>query len=75
MSVRLNITMDEDVYQRLKKAVPAKKISDFINRAVRSRLYPDARTLDEAYRAAAGEPWRGALDEDWSLTETESWPD
>lgn len=30
MSVRLNITMDDDVYARLKKEVPPKKLSAFM---------------------------------------------
>ncbi len=52
MSVRLNITMDDDVYARLKKEVPPKKLSAFISGAVRAKLYPDTKTLDAAYRAA-----------------------
>jgi len=34
MSVRLNITIDEDVYERLKNELPPKGISRFINDAV-----------------------------------------
>jgi predicted CopG family antitoxin len=75
MSVRLNITIDEEVYRRLKNAVPPKKISDLINRAVRSRLYPDAITLAEAYKAAAREDWRRGFSDDWNRTEIESWPE
>ena len=58
MPVRLNITMEEAVYRRLKKEVRPKKISAFINAAVRARLYPDKETLDAAYRAARRESWR-----------------
>jgi hypothetical protein len=43
MPVRLNITMDEDLYRRLKKELPAKGISSFINKAVRARVHPDRR--------------------------------
>ena len=53
MPVRLNITVDRQVYVRLKKALPPKRISAFINDAVRARLFPDRRSLDEAYKAAA----------------------
>ena len=35
MSVRLNITMDDDVYARLKKEMPPKKLSAFIAGAVK----------------------------------------
>jgi len=74
MAVRLNITMDEDLYKRLKKELPAKRISSFINQAVRARLYPDKRALDAAYKAASREPWRSALTEDWEATDLEDWP-
>ncbi len=74
MSVRLNITMDEELYKRLKKELPPKRISSFIEAAVRARIRPDRATLDAAYRSAAREPWRGRLASDWSQTETEDWP-
>jgi hypothetical protein len=74
MSVRLNITMDEALYKRLKKELPPKRISSFIEAAVRARIHPDRATLDAAYKAAAREPWRERLASDWSETETEDWP-
>ena len=74
MPVRLNITMDEDLYRRLKKELPAKRISRFISDAVRARLHPDRRTLDAAYKAARREAWRRQVAEDWKPTETEGWP-
>ena len=42
MSVRLNITVDDDVYARLKKEVPPKKLSAFITGAVRARRFWDS---------------------------------
>lgn len=74
MSVRLNITMDEDVYARLKKEVPPKKLSAFISGAVRARLHPDAKTLDAAYQTASRERWRAGLAEDWRHLDDEGWP-
>jgi hypothetical protein len=74
MSVRLNITMDDDVYARLKKEVPAKKLSSFISAAVRAKLHPDSRTLNEAYRMARKERWRKEFQEDWKHTDDEGWP-
>lgn len=74
MPVRLNITMDEDVYRRLKRELPPKKISAFIEEAVRARLYPDRTALDISYGAARKERWRAELSSEWGLTETESWP-
>ena len=71
MSVRLNITTDEAVYARLKKQVRPKKVSAFINEAVR----PDRPTLDAVYKAAGKERWRRRLADDWSRTDTEGWPE
>ncbi len=75
MTVRLNITMDEDVYTRLKKQVPPKRLSAFINEAVRSKLFPSKQVLDRAYEAASREVWRRELSQDWQDTELEGWPD
>jgi hypothetical protein len=47
--------MDDDVYARLKKEVPPKKLSAFIAGAVRAKLRPDAKTLNAAYQAASKE--------------------
>jgi hypothetical protein len=75
MAVRLNITMDEVVYERLKKEVRPKRISAFINEAVRAKLRPDRQALDGAYKAASKERWRRRLADDWSGTDTEGWPE
>jgi Arc/MetJ family transcription regulator len=74
MTVRLNITMDEAVYARLKKEVRPKRLSAFINEAVRAKLRPDRQALAAAYKAASNERWRRRLADDWSRTETEGWP-
>ena len=74
MPVRLNITMDDDVYERLKKDVPPKRLSAFISSAVREKLYPDVKTLDAAYRAASKERWRRRLSDDWKGADLEGWP-
>jgi hypothetical protein len=74
VAVRLNITMDADLYKRLKRELPAKGISRFINDAVRAHLHPGRATLDAAYKAARKEGWRNELATDWDVTETEGWP-
>jgi hypothetical protein len=73
--VRLNITLDTDVYRRLKKQVPPKKLSAFLNAAARAKLHPDRHTLDAAYQAARKETWREASSDDWSTIDTEGWPE
>jgi hypothetical protein len=74
MSVRLNITLDEDLYRRLKKELPPKGISSFIEASVRARLFPDRHLLDAAYRAARQERWREGVSADWAAVEVEGWP-
>jgi len=75
MPVRLNILMEEAVYKRLKQQVQPKKMSAFINEAVRMKLRPDPKALDAAYKTARMEAWRNTLSEDWAVTETEGWPE
>ncbi len=74
MTVRLNITIDEDLYRRLKRELPPKGISSFIEASLRARLFPDRSTLDAAYKAARKERWRQVLATDWAATELEHWP-
>jgi predicted CopG family antitoxin len=74
MPVQLNITIDDDVYARLKTAVPPKKLSAFIAEAIRIKLHPDAKALDIAYQAASKEQWRKSLDENWKHIDAEGWP-
>ena len=75
MPVRLNIILDSDVYRRLKKQVPPKKLSAFLNAAARAKLDPDRTTLNEAYKAASKEIWRTGMSKDWRVTDTEEWPE
>ena len=70
--VHLNITLDEDIYRRLKQRVAPKKLSAFIAQTLRDRLGPNAEELEAAYREAAKEPWRKGQSQDWSVTEHEA---
>jgi hypothetical protein len=73
--VHLNITLDEELYRRLKAQTPPKRMSAFIADALRAKLRPGPEELEAAYRAAAREPWRRRLEEEWAATETEAWPE
>ncbi len=65
VSARLIITMDDDLYVRLKKQVPSQNLSAYITEAVRAKLQPDAKLLNAAYQAASKEKWRKSLNRDW----------
>ncbi len=71
----MNITLAEDLYRRLKKKAPSKKMSAFIAQALQEYLGPAPSDLEAAYREAAREPWRRSLADDWAATETEAWPE
>ena len=65
MSVRITITMGDDLYARLKEKVLLQNLSAFITEAVRAKLSPDSKTLNVAYQAASKEQWRAGVVEDW----------
>ncbi len=71
----MNIILDAEVYRRLKKQVPPKRLSAFLSEAARAKLHPDRAALDVAYKAARKEPWRRGVGEDWSATDVEGWPE
>jgi hypothetical protein len=70
-TVRLNIVLDEELYRRMKRRLPPKRLSAFINEAVRARLSPDVKTLDAAYRAASREKWRRRFGCEWESADIE----
>lgn len=74
MPAHLSITLDPAVYARLKKELPPKRISAFIEEAVRAKLGPDRQALDAGYQAASRETWRRDLEDDWAATEVDAWP-
>jgi hypothetical protein len=75
MPAHLNITMDDALYVRLKRELPPKRISAFIEEAVRAKLRPSRSELERAYKAASKEVWRQKLARDWAATEVEEWPE
>lgn len=67
--------MDEGLYARLKEELPPKRISAFIEEAVRAKLRPDRETLARAYKAAAKETWRKKVSDEWAGLEADEWPE
>lgn len=74
-AVRLNVTIDRAVYERLDREVPPNDVNRFINDAIRARLRPSREALDAAYGAAAREPWRRKAAGEWDATDVDSWPE
>jgi Arc/MetJ family transcription regulator len=75
MASHLNITMDDALYERLKRELPCKRISAFIEEAVRARLRPSKAEL----AAASKEAWRIQESANWAALEVngdrEEWPE
>ena len=77
--VHLNITIDEELYERLKTAAPSKKMSAWIAAAIQAKLRPSheelARGYQESEQERASDPELRALVADWSAFDGEGWPD
>ena len=71
----LSITLTDAIYRRLKREIPPKQISRFIEEAVQKRLRPSPKELEAAYKAAAKEPWRDAMTQAWDEVGLADWPE
>lgn len=69
----LSVTLADDLYDRIKHAVPQRKVSKFISEAVEVKLKEQTDDLYKAYLAASQEGEREALLMDWDTINTESW--
>lgn len=72
---RLNILLDDDVYAELKRQVPAKRLSAFIQECVKANLRPSDAELARGYALASAEPYRRELEADWQPLSREGWPE
>lgn len=71
--MRTTLILDDNLLRRIKKNVPARRISEFINRCITEhfeRLEQGKRekALEQSYARAAGEP------DDFSAIESKDWP-
>lgn len=78
MRVRTTVHLDAEVVARLRRRVPRRSLSRFINEAVSERIQALERqeiedAMIEGYRAS-GEDQR-EVDEDWAALEVARWPD
>ncbi len=69
----LSVTLSDDLYDRIKHAVPPRRVSKFVSEAVEIKLREQTDDLYNAYLAASQDLDRETLLEDWDAINTESW--
>jgi metal-responsive CopG/Arc/MetJ family transcriptional regulator len=69
----MSVNIDDDLYRRLKRAAGNRGMSRYIAEAVRERLRGSESQLHEEYQAAAVDPERQRIAQDWGAIETEGW--
>ncbi len=77
----MSICLSEELYDRVKVMIPAKKISQFVVGAITTELEKKEESLKQSYIAAENDEERQTLItewntmDDWSDIEDEDWPD
>ena len=77
MSVRTTVHLDEDLLARLRRRVPERKISRFVNQALAEKLAElERQEIEEAMREGyiATRADREVLNADWQGVDVENWP-
>ena len=69
----LSVTLDEDLYGRLRKAAGSRGVRQFVEQTLRERLSPRRQALYREYLAASSDPDRLEVLKDWDAIETEGW--
>lgn len=70
MRRRIQIWLDESVYDDLVRTVPRSRLSRYIEEAILARVAPDMRTLEEGYRSMAADREREAEARAWCGVDT-----
>jgi hypothetical protein len=78
MPVRTTVHLEEDLLVRVRQLVPTRGLSRFINETLAEKLDALEReqveaAMREGYIATREE--RAALNQDWAVVDTESWPE
>jgi hypothetical protein len=64
MHKKMTITLDEAIYEGLRRSIPKRKMSQFIEDLLRPHVM--VKSLDEGYRAMANDDTREAEALEWS---------
>lgn len=69
----MSISIEDELFRRLKRTAGSRGMSRFIAEAVREKLKESEGRLQHEYQEAAGDPERRETLEDWDAIETEGW--
>jgi hypothetical protein len=78
MTIRTTVHLDEQLLARLRRAVPPRRLSRFINETLTEKIELIERqqieaAMKEGYLATRQD--RATVDEDWQVVDTEGWPE
>lgn len=78
--IRVNLTLDEDVWGNFVKLVPKRKKSVTINKLLKDEIeriksIQAEQALAAAFRAASEDPKRGQVIQEWASLDAEGWGD
>ncbi len=78
MTIRTTVHLDEDVLARVRRRVPQRGLSRFVNQAMTEKIEAlEQREIEAAMiegYLASGEDQRD-VDDDWRALEVEEWPE
>ena len=78
MTIRTTISLDEELYAKLKQFTKPRGINQFVNEAVREKCQQVEReTIENLMKAGylATKSDRASLNEDWQTVDGEGWPE
>jgi hypothetical protein len=76
--MRTTIYLDEELLARLRQLVPGRGLNRFINQAVEEKVKMlERQRIEEAMKEGyiATRDDRDELNDDWSVVDTEDWPE
>jgi hypothetical protein len=69
----VSVSLDEDLYGKLRKAAGPRGVRRFVEQTLHERLSPRQQALYREYLAASRDPDRLEVLKDWDALETEGW--
>jgi metal-responsive CopG/Arc/MetJ family transcriptional regulator len=69
----MSVTIDDKLYERLKRTVPLRQVSKFVTKAIEEELTKTTNHLHEAYLEAAQDTDREKAIKEWENLDREFW--